>query len=488
MAALEASLRRVMRRRLLESGARVGFSFIGIIFITIALKTEGGRAMVGPMGTFEKAMEITRAGLAAVEGGRLVRESLVRSGRDLTIRGKRFDLGRFERVFLIAAGKAAGPMAAGFMAVLGDKVDEGIVTCRPGENPAPDRLTAVPAAHPLPDAESVRAGREAVRLAGKAGENDAVFLLVSGGASATLCLPAPGVRLEDKRFVTERLLKAGADIRELNAVRKHLSSVKGGLLARAAWPATVISLVISDVIGNDLEVIASGPAHRDSSTFGDAGGVLRKFGLWEVVPAPVRDRLSAGGRGEADETLKEGDRALTRISTFVIGDIGTALRAAQAKARELGFDALILTDSDSGEAGTAAKNYAAFLEGLFCSRKAPGIPLCFLAGGEVTVTVKGKGLGGRNTEFVLAALVAMPRSARGWLILSFGTDGRDGPTDAAGAWADPSLWSAARAERLDPRTFLAENDSYSFFKRTGRLIVTGPTATNVMDLRVFIMN
>ena len=444
--------------------------------------------MVGPMATFEKAMEISRAGLAAVEGGRLVRESLVRSGRDLTIRGQRFDLGRFERVFLIAAGKAAGPMAAGFMAVLGDKVDEGIVTCRPGENPAPDRLTAVPAAHPLPDAESVRAGREAVRLAGKAGENDAVFLLVSGGASATLCLPAPGVRLEDKRFVTERLLKAGADIRELNAVRKHLSSVKGGLLARAAWPATVISLVISDVIGNDLEVIASGPAHRDSSTFRDAEGVLRKFGLWEAVPAPVRDRLSAGGRGEADETLKEGDRALTRISTFVIGDIGTALRAAQAKARELGFDALILTDSDSGEAGTAAKNYAAFLEGLFCSRKAPGISLCFLAGGEVTVTVKGKGLGGRNTEFVLAALVAMPRSARGWLILSLGTDGRDGPTDAAGAWADPSLWSAARAERLDPRTFLADNDSYSFFKRTGRLIVTGPTATNVMDLRVFIMN
>ena len=444
--------------------------------------------MVGPMGTFEKAMDITWAGLAAVEGGRLVRESLVRSGRDLTIRGKRFDLGRFERVFLIAAGKAAGPMAAGFMAVLGDKVDEGIVTCRPGENPAADRLTAVPAAHPLPDAESVRAGREAARLAGKAGENDAVFLLVSGGASATLCLPAPGVRLEDKRFVTERLLKAGADIRELNAVRKHLSLVKGGLLARAAWPATVISLVISDVIGNDLEVIASGPAHRDSSTFRDAEGVLRKFGLWEAVPAPVRDRLSAGGRGEAEETLKEGDRALARISTFVIGDIGTALRAAQAKARELGFDALILTDSDSGEAGTAAKNYAAFLEGLFCSRKAPGIPLCFLAGGEVTVTVKGKGLGGRNTEFVLAALVAMPRSARGWLILSLGTDGRDGPTDAAGAWADPSLWSAARAERLDPRTFLADNDSYSFFKRTGRLIVTGPTATNVMDLRVFIMN
>ena len=444
--------------------------------------------MVGPMGTFEKAMEIVRAGLAAVEGGRLVRESLVRSGKYLTVRDKRFDLGRFKRIFLVAAGKAAGPMAAGFMAVCGDKVDEGIVTCRPEENPDPDKLTAVPAAHPLPDAESVRAGREAVRLARKAGEHDAVFFLVSGGASANLCLPAPGVRLEDKRFVTERLLKAGADIRELNAVRKHLSSVKGGLLAREAWPATIISLIVSDVIGNDLEVIASGPAHRDSSTFGDAESVLRKFGLWEAVPAPVRNRLSAGSRGEAVETLKEGDRALERINTFVIGDIGTALRAARGKARDLGFDALILTDSDSGEAGTAAKSYVAFLQGLFCSRDGSRIPLCFLAGGEVTVTVKGKGLGGRNTEFVLAALAAMPRSARGWLILSLGTDGRDGPTDAAGAWADPSLWRAARAERIDPRTFLADNDSYSFFKRTGRLITTGPTATNVMDLRIFILN
>jgi len=444
--------------------------------------------MVRPMGMFEKASEIAKAGLAAVEGGRLVRENLVRSGRDLTVQGKRFDLGRFERVFLIAAGKAAGPMAAGFMAVLGDKVGEGIVTCRPAENPAPDKLTAIPASHPLPDVESVRAGREAVHLAGKAGEYDAVFLLVSGGGSANLCLPAPDISLEDKRFVTERLLKAGADIRELNAVRKHLSSVKGGLLARAAWPATVISLVISDVIGNDLEAIASGPAHSDSSTFMDAESVLRKYRLRVVVPISVRDRLGAGGRGEVEETLKEGDRALARVNTFIIGDIGTALRAAQAKARELGFDALILTDSDSGEAGTAAKNYAAFLEGLLCSRKASGIPLCFLAGGELTVTVKGKGLGGRNTEFVLAALLAMPRSARGWLVLSLGTDGRDGPTDAAGAWADPSLWNSARAERLNPRMFLAANDSYSFFKRTGRLIMTGPTATNVMDLRVFIIN
>ncbi len=444
--------------------------------------------MVRRMATFEKAMEIARAGLAAVEGGRLVRAILTRSGKDLEVLGKRFDLSRFKRTFLIAAGKAAGPMAAGFMAVLGDRVDGGIVTCRPGENPDPDRLTAIPAAHPLPDAASVRAGREAVCLAGQAGKNDAVFLLLSGGASANLCLPAPGISLKDKQFVTDCLLKAGANIRELNAVRKHLSSVKGGLLAKAAWPARVISLVISDVIQNDLGVIASGPAYPDSSTFGDAENVLRKFGLWEAVPASVQNRLVAGGRGEVDETLKEGDRTLGRISTFVIGDIGTALRAARARAQELGFSALILTESDSGEAGTAAKNYAAFLEGLSCSRKNSGAPLCFLAGGEVTVTVKGKGLGGRNTEFVLAALTAMPRSARGWLILSLGTDGRDGPTDAAGAWADPSLWTVARAKGLDPQSFLADNDSNSFFKRTGRLILTGPTGTNVMDLRIFILN
>lgn len=444
--------------------------------------------MVRRMATFEKAMEIAGAGLAAVEGGRLVRAALARSGNDLEVQRKRFDLGRFQRIFLIAAGKAAGRMAAGFMAVLGDRVNGGIVTCRPGENPDPDRLTAIPAAHPLPDAESVRAGEEAVRLARKAGKNDALFLLLSGGASANLCLPAPGISLKDKQFVTECLLKAGANIRELNAVRKHLSSVKGGLLAKAAWPARVISLVISDVVQNDLEVIASGPAHPDSSTFGDAENVLRKFGLWGAVPASVQSRLVAGGRGGVEETLKEGERTIGRISTFVIGDIGTALRAARARARELGFNALILTESDSGEAGTAAKNYTAFLEDLSCPRKSRGAPLCFLAGGELTVTVKGKGLGGRNTEFVLAALAAMPRSTRGWLVLSLGTDGRDGPTDAAGAWADPSLWTVARAKGLDPRTFLADNDSYSFFKRTGRLILTGATGTNVMDLRLFILD
>ncbi|MHB8093578.1 MAG: glycerate kinase type-2 family protein [Candidatus Aminicenantales bacterium] len=434
------------------------------------------------------AMEISRAGLDAADAGKLVRAALERKDGRLLVRSESFDLDSWDNVYLVSIGKAARPMAEGLLAVLGDRVAGGIITCPPSENPAPGKLLCVPSGHPLPDGESLRAADEALRLARKASRKDVIFFLVSGGGSAKFCLPAEGISLEEKRSVTDALLKSGADIHQINTVRKHISGIKGGRFAAAAFPATVLSLVVSDVIGNDLETIASGPAHWDPTTFAEARNILVDFGLWETAPPFVRGVLESGRAGEISETLKEGDPIFARVRTFIIGDNLSALDAARERAEKLGFKAEILTSSDRGEAAEAAKNYAEMLRSKGGSTEGRAVPRCFLAGGELTVTVRGKGRGGRNMEFVLASMIAMSGFPSNWLILSLGTDGRDGPTDAAGAWADPGLPRDAARLGLDPRMFLADNDSYTFFDRTGRLIRTRPTETNVMDLRIFLLD
>ncbi len=471
---------------------------------------------------FEAAEAVGRAAVEAVDPGRLIIKNVFRvaagaAGKDaVTIQGQSFDLGSYDRVFLAAFGKAAEAMAGAMADILGDRLAKGIVVSPDAESGTCGRLEFVKGSHPLPDEGSVEGARRVLALAHEAGENDVLFLCVSGGGSALLCLPAPGLSLEDKRQVTSALLKAGADITELNAVRKHLSAVKGGRLARAAAPAEVVSLVVSDVLENDLASIASGPAHWDGTTYGDARRVLEKFGLWDEAPTAVRDLIEKGVRGEVEETVKAGDPVLERVRTFIVGDNMTALRAAKAEAERRGFETIIMTSSDSGEARKAAANYAAFLAEMSCSTVSLPRPLCLLAGGELTVTVKGKGKGGRNTEFVLASLVELgtgglqdafcaacdaPEAGIGgegggegggrptldWLIMSLGTDGIDGPTDAAGAWAGPGTIVKARGLGLDPGAYLDDNDSYAFFQRTGSLIVTGPTGTNVMDVRVFML-
>lgn len=466
----------------------------------------------------QAAEAVSRAAIDAVDPGRLIIKSVFRvaagaSGKDaVTIQGKTFDLGGYDRVFLAAFGKAAGAMAGAMADILGDRLTKGVVVSPDIESGPKGRLQYVRGSHPLPDEGSVQGARRVLALADEAGEKDILFVCVSGGGSALLCLPAAGLSLEDKRRVTSALLKAGADITELNAVRKHLSAVKGGRLARAASPATVVSLVVSDVLENDLASIASGPVHWDGTTFSAAREVLEKHGLWDDAPAPVRELIEKGVRGDVEETVKEGDAALERVHTFIIGDNMAALRAAKAEAERRGFETVILTSSDSGEARKAAVNYASFLAEMACSAISLPRPLCLLAGGELTVTVKGKGKGGRNTEFVLASLVELgegkleeafcaacdepgaegghedtSRPRLDWLIMSLGTDGIDGPTDAAGAWAVPSTLGRARSLGLDPGAYLDDNDSYAFFAKTGNLIITGPTGTNVMDVRVFML-
>jgi glycerate-2-kinase len=433
---------------------------------------------------------IWRAAIAAVEPERLVRESVAREGDIVRIKGTTFDLAGFEKIFLIAFGKAAAAMAGALADILGERLTAGLVVVPgPGAKTLP-KLETIEASHPVPDKRSVEAARRALEVAGKAGEQDLVFVCISGGGSSLLTLPADGITLEKKRRVTDDLLRAGATVGELNTVRKHLSAVKGGRLAKAAFPAAMVTLVLSDVVGDDLGTVASGPTHWDASTFAEAQGVLERYGLWDSAPALIRARLEEGGRGEIEETLKEGDPVFARARTFIVGDNKTALQAAKREADMRGFETIFLSSSDSGEARKVAANYAAFMAEMACSAASLPRPLCLLAGGELTVTVKGRGRGGRNTEFVLASVVEMAKNdleGLDWLILSLGTDGIDGPTDAAGAWADASTAGCARALRLDPAAYLDDNDSYSFFKQTGYLIVTGPTGTNVMDLRVFLL-
>lgn len=392
-------------------------------------------------GFLSDAEAIWRAALAAVEPERLVRESVVREDNLVRIKGMTFDLAGFEKIFLVAFGKAAAAMAGALADILGERLTSGLVVVPgPGVKTVP-KLEYIEASHPIPDARSVEAARRALEITGKAGEKDLVFVCISGGGSSLLTLPADGITLEKKRRLTDGLLRAGATVDELNAVRKHLSAVKGGRLAKAAFPAAVVTLVLSDVVGNDPGTIASGPTYWDVSTFADARGVLERYGLWDSAPALVRARLEEGSRGEIEETLKEGDPVFARACTFIVGDNMTALRAAKHEADKRGFETVFLSSSDSGEARKVAANYAAFLAEMACSATSLPRPLCLLAGGELTVTVKGKGRGGRNTEFVLASVVEMAKKdleGLDWLILSLGTDGIDGPTDAAGAWADAS--------------------------------------------------
>jgi glycerate 2-kinase len=448
-------------------------------------------------GLLPKAEKIYKAALASVSPETLIRKSVAKKGGKLLVQGKSFDLDSYRNIFLIAFGKAAPYLAAEAANILEERLTAGISTCLPGQKFRLKRITFIPAAHPLPDERSLKAARQILELAHQAGEGDLVLVLISGGGSAQVCLPVPGVSLEEKRTTTEKLLKRGADIVELNTVRKHLSAIKGGRLAQAAFPATVMNLVISDVIGNDLESIASGTTHWDSSTFGDARGILEKHGLWASSPRGVKKAIQLGIEGKLGETLKKKDPAFKKVFTFLLGHNGTALAGARAEAERLSFQTTVLAKPDFGEAREAARRYLALIS-LLARRTAGGNePRCLIVGGELTVTVKGRGRGGRNQEFILACLAELWNRRKGynpysfykkykdWLFLSLGTDGIDGPTDAAGAWIGPATIEKADSLSLTPYHFLEENDSYNFFRRVGGLIKTGPTRTNVMDLRLF---
>ena len=394
------------------------------------------------------------------------------------------DLSLYRRVFVVGGGMAGAPMAQAMSQVLGDRLTAGWVNVKEGylvDAALPPTLTIHQAGHPIPN-EAGRAGAERiVGLAESAGEHDLIFCLVSGGGSALLPLPVPGITLADKQALTDALLRCGATINEINAVRKHCSRIKGGQLARAAWPATVISLMLSDVVGNPLDVIASGPTVPDTTTFGDAYGVLVKYGIVDDVPARIVAHLRAGLDGRVPDTPKPGDALFGHVHNWIIGSNAIAAQAALAAAQEMGFHTMLLSAYIEGEAREVGRVMAGIGKSLVAEGQPLARPACVVAGGETTVTIRGAGKGGRNQELALAAALAL----EGWqdtVVVALATDGTDGPTDAAGAVVDGQTVQRARELGLVAGDFLAANDSYTFFDRLGDLIRTGPTNTNVNDL------
>jgi hydroxypyruvate reductase len=422
----------------------------------------------------QAAGAIWQAALAAGAVEPLILGMLHLQGARLSVGTRSWNLDAVERVVVLGCGKAGAAMARAVEAVLGDRIAEGFVVVKDGYTAATRRIQLAEAGHPVPDARGQAAAARLLALAGTAGENDLVVFVVSGGASALTPAPAPGIGLEEKQVVTRLLLAAGATINELNAVRKHLSSFKGGQLARAARPASVLALILSDVINDPLDVIASGPTAPDPTTFGDALDVLARRGVLDRVPRSVRSRLEAGRRGEVEETPKPGDPLFERVCNHIVGNNAVVVEAAAAQARQLGYEPHVLTRALQGEARDVAA-------GLVTRARQLPPPSCLIAGGETTVTVRGRGRGGRCQEFALAAAIRI-RPEDGFVVLAAGTDGTDGPTDAAGALVDADTIRRGRDAGLDARRALDDNDSHTYLRAAGDLITTGPTNTNLLDL------
>lgn len=432
----------------------------------------------------DHAHRILASALAAVDPRVAVRRAMRLEGETLHVAAERVDLAEVDHIMLVGAGKAAPAMAAGALDVLADRVSGGTITTKYGHALPLPGIQTFEAGHPVPDERGQAGAQAALTLAESAGERDLLLCLLSGGASALWPAPVEGVSLPDLREVTDSLLRAGATIGELNAVRKHLSRVSGGHLARVAAPGRVVSLLVSDVVGSPLDVIASGPTVPDSSAYRDAVAVLRRFGV--VPPAGVRAHLEAGLVGDRPETPKTGDAAFLRTTVHIIASNRDALEGAARGAGRLGYTPLILTTRLEGEAREVARVVGGLALGLRYERLPLSPPAALLLGGETTVTVRGNGRGGRNQEGALAAALAI-QGETGIVIACLGTDGSDGPTDAAGGIVDGETIARGSNRSLDAHEHLARNDAYSFLHTTGDLLITGPTGTNVNDVTLVLV-
>jgi hydroxypyruvate reductase len=432
------------------------------------------------------AVAIFQAGVTAVDPAVAVRRHVERQGNSLKIGGRPYNLADFENIFVIGAGKASAAMAEPLEEILGERLTSGFLNVKYGHSRPLSRIHVNEAGHPLPDESGWLGAKKIIALLRSTGKRDLVIFLISGGGSALLPAPAEGLTLEDEQHMTSLLLECGATIHEINAVRKHISSVKGGQLARLAYPAVLVSLILSDVIGDRLDSIASGPTVPDESTFEICLRILEKYGLTARIPAAVLDYLEKGVRREIGETPKPGDPAFDRTQNVVIASNAQAVEAAAEKARTLGYHSLILSTFIEGETREIARMHTALAKEIIRSGRPIRRPACLISGGETTVTIHGPGLGGRNQEFSLAAAIEID-GLDSVVVLSGGTDGTDGPTEAAGAIADSTTAQRGRALGFEPEAYLRNNDSYHFFQPLGDLLVTGPTFTNVMDLHLVLV-
>ena len=432
------------------------------------------------------ASAIFTAGLKAVRPGSCVKRWLRFSDGALQVGPAACKLDQIGKLYLVGAGKASAAMAAAAEALLGDRIADGLVVTKYGHGVTLNRCRLMESGHPIPDENGVRAAQALLDLVAGAGPRDLILCLVSGGGSALIPAPVQGISLADKQATTRQLLACGAGIHEINTIRKHLSRIKGGRLCRAANGARIVSLIISDVVGDDLDIIASGMTAPDSSTFADCMDILARYALTDKVPEPVRHLLAGGAKGMARETPKPGDPLFDNVHNQIVGSISDALAAAEQKASRLGYRPMILTSMLCGEAREAAKVLCAVAHEIQRSGRPIAPPACLLSGGETTVTLRGDGLGGRNMELALAAGIELAGIDK-TLLLSAGTDGTDGPTDAAGAFADGATVSRAEAMDISAARHLADNNAYRFFEPLDDLLITGPTRTNVMDLQILLV-
>lgn len=431
------------------------------------------------------ALRSLESALNAVDPKQIIKSKLLLKNLTLHVNGYSIDLKKFKNIYVIGGGKASGSMAEALEQVLGNSITNGLVNVPRSSKNKTDIIKLHEASHPIPDEAGVEGTRRMLKIAEQAKEDDLVICLISGGGSSLMPLPRGKISIADKKKITNVLLKCGATINEINTVRKHISDFKGGWLAKKAYPATILNLILSDVVGDPLDFIASGPTVPDSTTFSDAIKVLKKYRLWSKAPASIRKVLSDGEKGLIPETPKADDEAFKRVYNVVVGNNRLASLTAQKYLKSEGLNTLLLTSTLEGEARHVGIMLASIVHEVSVSGNPVPKPAGIIAGGETTVTVTGKGLGGRNQEIALAAAQKL-NDMNGVVVASLSTDGVDGPTDAAGAIADGKTLVRAAKMGLTPEEYLAENDSYHFFSKLGDLIFTGPTGTNVNDVSVIV--
>ncbi|TGC11319.1 glycerate kinase type-2 family protein [Methanolobus halotolerans] len=430
------------------------------------------------------AKEIISQAISGVDPYSCVHRAVRREGDRLNIGMSSFDLSAYENIYIVAFGKASVTMSRALEEILGDNLSGGCAITKYNFGSSLKTVKVMEAAHPIPDENGVLAAKHIRALLEKTGTNDLIFFLISGGGSALMTLPRKGISLSDFVNLTNKLLHVGATIYELNTIRKHLSAVKGGGLAKMAYPSESISLILSDVVGDPLDVISSGPTVPDRSTFDDFQEIVERYDL-KLSPA-VQGLLEDGLEGVVEDTPKSGGPAFKRCHHYLVGNNYVALQGAEDKAIELGYNTLILTSSLVGEAREVAKVLASIAREEKKRYMPLALPACILTGGETTVTIGGRGKGGRCQEMALSFVIEA-QDLKDTLFLPAATDGNDGPTDAAGAFADSYTMEKGRDLHIDARTMLQENNSYDFFKETGDLLITGPTGTNVMDVYVLLI-
>ncbi|MFX0097060.1 MAG: glycerate kinase [Candidatus Hodarchaeota archaeon] len=433
------------------------------------------------------ALDIIEAILESVNPEKAIRRHIRLEKEKLSVNNYSVDLAETDRIFVVGAGKASGAMATAIEKILGDRINDGIVNVLEGTK---DKYTTHSielneAGHPIPTESGVRGAQRIIELADSAGDRDIVICLVSGGGSALLPLPSPPVKLKEKQELTDLLLRSGANIKEINTVRKHISRIKGGQLATKAYPATMLTLIISDVVGDPLDVISSGPTVPDSSTFADALRILRKYELWSNTPKSIQARLKQGLEGRIPETPKQSDPGLQKVHNQIIASGNLAIEAAEQEGKKSSLNTLILSSHVEGE----AKHFGTFLAAIAREIVLRGNPIkrpaLLIAGGETTVTLTGQGNGGRNQAVALSAALGID-GLDGVVVFSLATDGIDGNSVAAGAIVDGTTIYRARKLDLDPDRYLKENAEYHFFEKVGDSIITGPTGTNVNDLMIIV--